>query len=197
MNKINLCLMSMELIFVLVFMKAIEVPVYFGSDWVFIGWTEVLHLLYIPRNIIAILCLIGLIWSEGAFMLFKHNLKGSPSTISKTLTNVENKDVEYLSFLLTILTVVCFDFSSIRDILIFVVVLVLYWVIAMHTELYAMNPLLRSRGMHLYTAKVENMDEGSMFLSFEALKPKENVNRQYQKISEHVYVLYTPIANTK
>lgn len=185
--------MSMELIFILVFIKAIDVPVYLGSDWEFIGLENVLSLLYMPRNIIAVLCLIGVIWSEIAYLRFRYNLKGSPTTISETLKKVENKDVEYMSLLLTILTIICFDFGSIRDVIIFVIVFVLYWIISMHTELYATNPLLRVRKMHLYSATVDNMDEGAMLLSFEELKHGESVNRQYQKISSHVYVLYSPI----
>lgn len=192
MNRTNLCMMSMELIFLLVFVKAIDVPVYFGSDWEFVGWNNVLKLLYIPRNIIAVLCLIGIAWSESAYQIFRYQLKGSPTTISVTLNNVENKDVEYMSLLFTILTIICFDFGSIRDIIIFVIVFILYWIISIHTELYATNPLLRVRKMHLYSATVDNVEEGAMFLSFEELKPLKSVNRQYKKISNHVNVLYTP-----
>ena len=96
-----------------------------------------------------------------------------------------------MSLLLTILTVVCFDFSSLRDILIFVIVFVLYWIITIHMDLFATNPLLRCRGMHLYSATADNIKDEVMFLSFEDLKPSQNVNRQYKVISKHVYVLYT------
>lgn len=177
--------MSMELIFLLVFIKAIDVPVYFGSDRVFIGWGNVLDLLSMPRNIVAVLCIIGVVWSEIAYLLFRHNLKGSPTTISKTLNKVKNIDVEYMSLLLSILTIICFDFGSIRDVIIFVIVFALYWIISIHTELYATNPLLRVRKMHLYSATVDNMDEGAMFLSLEELKQGESVNRQFKKISSH------------
>ena len=77
-------------------------------------------------------------------------------------------------------------------IIIFVIVFVLYWIITIHTELYATNPLLLFRGMHLYTATSDKIGEGTMFLSYENIKPGQIVNRQYKKISKHVYVLYTP-----
>ena len=192
MNKISLCVMSMELIFLLVFIKAINFPVYFGSDWEFIGLESMLGYLCELMNIIAILCVAGVIWGEVAYGLFRYQLKGTPNSIPDTLKNVENKDVEYLSLLLTIITIVCFDFGSLRDIIIFVIVFVLYWIITIHTELYATNPLLRFRGMHLYTATSDKIGEGTMFLSYENLKPGQDVNRPYKKISKHVYVLYTP-----
>lgn len=184
-------MMSMELIFILVFIKAIDLPIYIGSDWEFIGWYMLKECICEFRNVIAILCFFCVIWSEVAYQIFKHQLKGSPATIADTFRNVKNKDVEYLSLLLTILTVVCFDFSSLRDILIFVIVFVLYWIITIHTDLFATNPLLRCRGMHLYSATADNIKDEVMFLSFEDLKPSQNVNRQYKVISKHVYVLYT------
>lgn len=197
MNRTNLCMMSMELMFLLVFIKAIDVPVYLGLDWEFIGWENVLGLFTMPRNIIALLCVIGIAWSEIAYLIFRYKLKGSPTTISEKLNNVVNKDVEYISFLLSIVTIICFDFGSIRDLTIFVIVFVLYWIISIHTELYATNPLLRVRKMHLYSATVVSIGEEALFLSFEDLKQGETVNRQYKKISKHVYVLYTPITNRK
>ena len=197
MNKISLCVMSMELIFILVFIKAIDFPVYFGSDWEFIGWKNMLGYLCELRNIIAILCVAGVIWSEMAYRLFRYQLKGTPNSIPDTLINVENKDVEYLSLLLTIITIVCSDFGNLRDIIIFVIVYILYWIITIHTELYATNPLLRFRGMHLYTATADKIGEGTMFLSYENIKPGQDVIRQYKKISKHVYVLYTPQVNKK
>lgn len=189
--------MSMELIFILVFIKAIDFPVYFGFDWEFIGWESLLGYLCESRNIIAILCAAGVIWSEAAYGLFRYQLKGTPNSIPDTLKNVENKDVEYLSLLLTIITIVCFDFGNLRDIIIFVIVYILYWIITIHTELYATNPLLRFRGMHLYTATADKIGEGTMFLSYENIKPGQDVIRQYKKISKHVYVLYTPQVNKK
>lgn len=35
-NKTNLCVMSMELIFILAFVKSVDIPVYFGTDWEFV-----------------------------------------------------------------------------------------------------------------------------------------------------------------
>lgn len=73
-NKTNLCVMSMELIFLLAFVKSIDVPVYFGSDWGFIGWSKLF--LDRPENFVAIFCLFGLIWSQGVYWALRHKLKG-------------------------------------------------------------------------------------------------------------------------
>lgn len=71
MNKINLCIMSMELIFVLVFIKSVEIPIYLGMDYEFIGWQKVGELFLLPWNIIAVLCIVGFLWSEIMFLYFK------------------------------------------------------------------------------------------------------------------------------
>ena len=117
LSKTNLCIMSMELIFILAFVKSINIPVYFGSDWEFVGWSNLF--LQHPGNFVAFFCLIGLIWSQCVYWTLRHKLKGSPDTLPVRICNIENKDAEYLSLLFTILTIVSFDFSNIRDIIVY------------------------------------------------------------------------------
>lgn len=189
MNKINLCIMSMELIFVLVFIKSVEIPIYLGMDYEFIGWQKVGELFLLPRNIIAVLCIVGFLWSEIMFLYFKYWIKGSPDSISIEIDSIKNNNVEYLSLLGSIIAIVRFDFGNTRDLWMFAIIFVLYCVISVNAELYVRNPLLRYRGVHLYTGKTSFLSqENPIFLSLNELQYK--TERQYKQISRSVYWIY-------
>ena len=190
-NKTNLCVMSMELIFVLVFIKSIDVPFYIGLDCEFIGWANLILSLMQTRNIIAMFCVVGFIWSKVVYFRLRHKIKGAPTTLPVKIKKIENKDVEYLSLLFTILTIVSFDFGNRRDIIVFLVVFTLYCVLLSSTDWYATNPMLRWRKIHLYSGKTENLPEGALFLSLEEIPSEQEITRPYQKISQTVYWLYT------
>ena len=78
-NKTNLCIMSMELIFILAFIKSVNIPIYWGPDWEFIGWKNLF--LDRPRNFVALFCLLGFLWSQCVYWMLCHKLKGSPDTL--------------------------------------------------------------------------------------------------------------------
>lgn len=187
-SKTNLCIMSMELIFILAFIKSIDVPVYFGSDWEFIGWSNIF--LHHPGNFVALLCIMGLIWSQCVSWALRHKLKGSPDTLPIKINNIKNKDTEYMSLLFTILTIVSFDFSNIRDIIVFAVVLFIYCVILTRTDWYAASPILALKGFHLYTGETDKLPKGTLFLTNEEISPDTDVTRPYLQISKTVCWLY-------
>ena len=187
-NKTNLCIMSMELIFILAFIKSIDIPVYFGPDWEFVGWGNLF--LDRPRNFVALFCLIGLIWSQCVYWTLRHKLKGSPDTLPVRICNIENKDAEYLSLLFTILTIVSFDFSNIRDIIVFAIVFILYCVLLKRTDWYAASPILALKGFRLYAGETDKLPKNTVFLSYGEIPLDNEIVRSYQKISRTVYWLY-------
>ncbi len=188
-NKTNLCIMSMELIFILAFIKSIDIPVYFGSDWEFIGWSNLF--LHHPGNFVALLCIMGLIWSQCVSWALRHKLKGSPDTLPIKINNIKNKDTEYMSLLFTILTIVSFDFSNIRDIIVFVVVFCIYCVLLKRTDWYAASPILALKGIHLYAGETNKLPQDTIFLSYGEIPIEEGeIIRPFQKISKTVYWLY-------
>jgi len=187
-SKTNLCIMSMELIFVLAFIKSIDIPVYLDSDWEFVGWSNLF--LDRPGNFIALFSLLGLTWSQCVYRALRHKLKGSPDTLPTRIRNMENKDAEYMSLLFTILTIVSFDFSNIRDIIVFVIVFILYCVLLKRTDWYAASPILALKGFRLYTGETDKLPKGILFLTCEDLPLEQEVARPYQKISQTVYWLY-------
>lgn len=187
-NKTNLCVMSMELIFILALIKSIDIPVYCGSDWEFVGWSNLF--LHRPGNFIALLCIGGLIWSQCVYWALRHKLKGAADTLPIHIRNIENKDAEYMSLLFTILTIVSFDFSSIRDIIVFAVMFFLYCIILTRTDWYVASPILALKGFHLYTGETDMLPKGTLFLSYGEIPLNKEINRPFQKISGTVYWLY-------
>lgn len=187
-NKTNLCIMSMELIFILAFVKSINIPVYFGSDWEFVGWSNLF--LVRPGNFIALFSLLGFMWSQGVYWTLRHKLKGSPDTLPIKIRNIENKDVEYMSLLFTILTIVSFDFNNIRDIIVFAVIFILYCVLLRRTDWFAASPILALKGFYLYAGETDKLPKGTMFLTYGEIPFNPEIVRTYQKISETVYWLY-------
>lgn len=187
-NKTNLCIMSMELIFILAFIKSIDIPVYFGPDWEFVGWGNLF--LDRPRNFVALFCLLGFLWSQYVYWMLRHKLKGSPDTLPVKIQNIENKDAEYMSLLFTILTIVSFDFSNIRDIIVFAIVFVLYCVLLKRTDWYAASPILALKGFHLYAGETDKLPKGTMFLTYGEIPFNPEIVRTYQKISETGYWLF-------
>ena len=187
-NKTNLCVMSMELIFILAFIKSIDIPVYFGPDWEFVGWGNLF--LDRPRNFVALFCLLGFLWSQCVYWTLRHKLKGSPDSLPIRITNIKSKDAEYMSLLFTILTIVSFDFNDIRDIIVFVVIFILYSVLLRRTDWFAASPILALKGFHLYVGETEKLPKGTMFLTYGEIPFDPEIVRTYQKISETVYWLY-------
>lgn len=186
-NKTNLCVMSMELIFILAFIKSIDIPVYFGPDWEFVGWGNLF--LDRPRNFVALFCLLGFLWSQCVYWMLRHKLKGSPDTLPVKIQNIENKDAEYMSLLFTILTIVSFDFSNIRDIIVFAIVFVLYCVLLKRTDWYAASPILALKGFRLYGGETDKLPKETIFLSYGEIPLDEEIVRSFQKISRTVYWL--------
>ncbi len=180
--------MSMDLIFILAFIKSVDIPIYFGSDWEFVGWSNLL--MDRPRNFIALFCLLGFLWSQCVYWALRHKFKGSPDTLPIKISNIENKDVEYMSLLFTILTIVSFDFCNIRDIIVFAVIFILYCVLLRRTDWFAASPILALKGFHLYAGETDKLPKGTMLLTYGEIHFNPEIVRTYQKISETVYWLY-------
>lgn len=188
LSKTNLCIMSMELIFILALVKSVNIPVYFGSDWEFVGWSNLF--LQHPENFVAFFCLIGLIWSQCVYWALRHKLKGSPDALPIKIRNIVNKDAEYMSLLFTILTIVSFDFSNIRDLIVFAIVFLLYCVLLTRTDWYAASPILALKGFRLYGGETDILPKDTIFLSYGEIPLDKEIVRSFHKISRTVYWLY-------
>ena len=95
-----------------------------------------------------------------------------------------------MSLLFTILTIVSFDFSNVRDIIVFVAIFILYCVLLKRTDWYAASPILALKGFHLYAGETDKLPKGTLFLTNEEISLDTDVIQSYQQISKTVYWLY-------
>lgn len=148
-EKIAVYFMSLSLLFVLFIIKSIEFPIYWGDDWVFVGWKY----LFI-HNIPTIICAICLICAIICRKRFLNSLKGSQDIPCK-IENIKNGNYEYLTFLTTyIIPLICFNLNNSRDCILLVVLLFLLGILFIKTNLYYQNPSLALVGFNIYIADI-------------------------------------------
>ena len=144
-RKIGLFFLSLWLLFLLIVIITAEIPVCFGDNCEFIGWTNLLK-----SNIIPIFCLIALVIGVVSFLDFRYQMKGTPE-LSVKITEIQNIDYEHLTFLTTyIIPLVCFQFENLRYILTFIVILFVIGLIYIRTDLFYANPTLAILGFKIY-----------------------------------------------
>jgi hypothetical protein len=121
-----------------------------------------------------------------------HRLKGSPETLKMTLTKVDDRSVEYVNVLATVVTlisVILVPSESLRDFIVFVMLMTVISICFMRTNLYYSNPLFAVLGYHIYTVGSESgkLPTGSIAISREKLSVGDNVLSYH--ISDNVYSL--------
>lgn len=144
-EKVELYIISLWLLFLLIIVITIDVPIYFGNGWEFIG----IRILFI-NNIIPLVSLallfIGLIFISR----FKYKLAGSNKTPFE-ITKIENLNYEHLTFLSTyIVPLIAFDLSKIKYIVVLLILLITIGGIYIKTDMFHANPSLALIGYHIY-----------------------------------------------
>lgn len=151
--KIQFYLMSLCLLFVLIFLLTVDVPLSFDPNAKFIGLEKLLKRNWVALSSL-ILALVGLLC---AFIIQRKwaGLSNPPYTIK----TIKNENYEYLTFLTTyIIPLICIDLSEIRSICVLVVLLILIGFIFAKMNLYYGNPTLALMGYKLYRAEIEGVD---------------------------------------
>ena len=111
LRKIGFYFLSLWLLFFSVIIITMDVPIYLGADWKFVG---VRHLLF--ENVIPLVCIVSLLVGCCSFYDFTHKTKGS-SELSFKIIQLENIEYEHLSFLTTyIIPLICFSFNTLYTI---------------------------------------------------------------------------------
>ena len=181
--KIRFYVMSLWLLFVLIFLLTIDIPIYFGEDARFIGFIPLLsrNILPVVSIILAALGLLGVRKTE-------YEWKGVTNPPYRIKT-VRNENYEYLTFLTTyIIPLICIDLENIRYVIVLGVLLVLIGFIFVKMDLYYGNPTLALLGYHLYRVDVEEEDaiDGIVLLSKDKLQSNDDV--EWIRIGEYVWV---------
>ena len=181
MEKIKLFIMSFWIFFLLLIVVTIDIPFCFGKDCEFIG---VFNLLTI-NNIISFTCVFLLLLGGLFYYQFLNKLKGDLD-LPVTVVKIENINYEYFALLITIISLIAFDFTTFRGLMLLIVLLVILCAIFIKTELFYSNPSFALLGFHIYKADTNNTNLTDAIL---ISKNKINVGDKikYLRISDKVY----------
>lgn len=151
--KVRFYIMSLWLLFFLIFLLTVDVPISFEPDAKFIGWDELLS-----RNILST---ISLSCAMGSWVLarnLQYQWQGVTNPPYK-VKSIKNENYEYLTFLTTyIIPLICIDLSNLRYVLVLIVLLFIIGYIFVRMDLYYGNPTLALMGYRLYRADIEGVD---------------------------------------
>lgn len=185
-NKMGLLSISLLPIWILLFVKNVDVPVYFGQDWQFVGWFRLLSY----RNIVAVVSVILTTIGVLSIHQLRHRTKGSPEGLTTKVTMVKDRNIEYVNTLATIVTllgVALVSVETLRGFLIFVILMALIIVCYLKTNLYYCNPIFAALGFRLYIVNVSGMPDEAIAVYRGVLKV--NCSVYYYHISDNVYYL--------
>ncbi|MFV8324233.1 anti-phage protein KwaA [Flavobacterium sp. LS2R12] len=181
--KIQLYILSLWLLFILLFINKVKVPLCF-SDCEFIGWKKLFFDNIIP-TISIVIVLLGFIF----YFRFKYIVSGNKSLPEK-VTNIENINWEHLTFLVTyVIPLLSFDLDfnldEDRNSLMFFLVLIIIGLIYVKTNMFYTNPTLAVLGYHIYkisTTKRSNV----IFISRDVIS--ENDWIEYKLLNDNIYI---------
>lgn len=151
--KVRFYIMSLWLLFILIFLLTVDIPISFAHNAKFVGWGELLD-----RNVLAIISLFSAFVSWILTRDLKYQWQGVANPSYK-ITEIRNENYEYLTFLTTyIIPLICIDLSNLRYVIVLVVLLFIIGYIFVRMDLYYGNPTLALMGYRLYRAKIEGVD---------------------------------------
>ena len=148
-EKFELYILSLWLLFLLIIIITIDVPICFQPDCRFIG----LKALAI-RNVVPAIALLFVGLGVLYYLRFNYKISGSTS-IPVEVSAVEDLNYEHLTFLTTyIVPLICFNLTSERYLIALCLLLVVIGVIYVRTDKFYANPTLAVLGFRLYSVKL-------------------------------------------
>lgn len=130
----------MMAMWILLFIKTIDIPYYFGRNYTFAGWDKIIT---IP-NIMASFSVIMLMISICSVRQLKHRLKGTPGSLPVKIISSVSVNVDYvntLASLITLFSVLLLDYKTVRDVFLFAAMIFFIFVCYNMTNLYYCNPV--------------------------------------------------------
>jgi hypothetical protein len=183
-RKIGLYFLSLWLLFLLTFIITVDIPFCFEKGWEYIG-TRALF----KENIIPILCIVAIIVGIISFFDFMYKVKGTSELPFKVVA-IENIDYEHLTFLTTyIVPLVCFNFNSLRYLIVLVILLFIIGVIYIRTDLFYANPTLAILQFRIYKVSGSFIRDGIRDNIILITRDKlDNSNEvKYIKLDDRIY----------
>ncbi|MGD7046147.1 anti-phage protein KwaA [Jeotgalibacillus proteolyticus] len=186
-DKIELYIISLWLLFLLIFIVTINIPICLNGNCNFLGLKNLFIL-----NVIPLFALFFLVLGVICFFRFKFKISGSEQT-PIVITNIENKNYEHLTFLSTyIIPLIAFDLSKLKYLVVLVILLIAIGAIYLKTHLFYSNPTLAILGYRIYKVdaifRTENRTN-IILISREDLLANQKVS--YRKIDENIYYVRT------
>ena len=178
--KIQLYLLSLWLLFILLFINKVDIPICFTKKCDFIGFNKLL----VP-NIIPLISLgfafIGLIF----YFNFKYIIRRNRSLPDKVI-KIENMNWEHLTFLVTyVIPFLSFNFNEDRNGLVFFLILLIIGIIYVKTNMFYTNPTLALLGYHIYKLSTVNK-ENIIIISTDSILENDFV--EYKLLSDNIYI---------
>ena len=182
--KINFYIMSLWLLFIIIFFLSVDVPISFEPNASFIGFSALLS-----RNILSIIALILSIISWWLACRIQYEWSGA-SNPPHLIDTVKNENYEYLTFLTTyIIPLICIDLKSVRYVVVLGVLLLLIGWIFVKMDLYYGNPTLALMGYRLYRGKIKGVEAADGIILISKDRLSSGVAIKWIKIDEYVWVV--------
>lgn len=182
-RKIDLYILSLGLLFVFILIMTIDFPegvidLKQASSW----------LRFFGCNIFPTLIFVCLCYAIFAYFRFDFDLKGA-TDIPFEVKKVESINYEHLTFLATyVIPLISFEFSSTRQLEVFVLLLLVMGIIYIKTDLFYQNPSLALLGFQIYRANGNfkiGVRENIILIS--KCKIVENQKLSYIKLDDRIY----------
>lgn len=178
--KLRFYIMSLWLLFFIIFLLTVDIPISFAPDARFIGIGPLLK-----RNITSLISIIFAIISWFFACRTDYEWAGTYNPPYK-IESVKNENYEYLTFLTTyIIPLACIDLENIRYIIVLIVLLFFIGMIFIRMDLYFGNPTLALMGYKLYRAKIENLTDEVIIITRDKLSPHSQIN--WIELSDNVW----------
>ncbi|XEC95682.1 anti-phage protein KwaA [Paenibacillus tarimensis] len=182
-DKIELYIISLWLLFLLIIIVTIDIPIYFGEDWIFIGLTTLMK-----KNIIPLISLFFLIVGLIFISRFNYKISGSKKTPFKIIS-IQNENYQHLAFLSTyIIPLIAFDLSKIKYVIVLMVLLIVIGAIYIRTNIFHANPSLALLGFRIYKCEGEfrtGQNKDVIIISRQSLMVGMKVS--YLELDENIY----------
>ena len=148
--KIELYILSLWLLFFLLFVNKIEFPICFSDDCHYIGTWQLIKINWIP-----LISLLGMVYGFYSFWRFKHRVVERSPQGPWAIEEIENISFENLSFLATyIIPLLCFELDfhldEGRNALMLFLILIAIGAVYIKANLYYTNPTLALINFRIY-----------------------------------------------
>lgn len=185
--KIELYILSLWILFFLLFASKITFPICISGPCEYIGTWNLLKTNWIPA-----MCLIGMAYGIYIYYRFKDSIMDSGKVGPWKITTIESISFENLSFLATfIIPLLCFDLDfnldEGRNAFMLFLVLLAIGIIYIKANLYYTNPTLSVAGFHIYKISYtfQGIESKCTILTREKLKCGDEIFSKL--IDEEIY----------